>query len=182
MTTAMQTYAGVYEIDRAHSTVQFAVNHLTVSTFRGSFGDVDATLTIDDAGIAIEAEARVESISIADPPAFREHVVGGDDFFAADAHPRITFGSTKVQLDEGGRVTVSGDLTIRGITRTVAAAGTFRPPVEDPFGTIHVGLELRATIDRRSFGMSWQLPLPEGGDALGWEVETSVNIELTRAA
>ena len=182
MTTALQAYTGAYEIDRAHSTVQFSVNHLTVSTFRGSFGDVDAGVTIDDKGLSIEAEARVESISIVDPPAFREHVVSGDDFFAADAHPRITFRSRDVELDDAGRITVVGDLTIRGTTQPVRAAGTFRPPVEDPFGTSHVGLELRATIDRRSWGMNWQLPLPEGGDALGWEVEVSADIELTRAA
>ena len=141
--TMIQSFNGVYELDRAHSTVQFAIRHLNVSTFRASFSDIDARLTIENDSIALDARAQVESVSIVDPPEFRDHVVRGEDFFAADDHPLITFHSTSVELEEDGRATVTGELDIRGITRSVTASGRIDPPTEDPFGTWHAGLELR---------------------------------------
>ena len=180
MATAAQPFTGVYEIDRAHSTVQFAVRHVGVSTFRASFTDVDALLAIGEDSIALEGSTRVESVSIVDPPEFREHIVGGDDFFAAGTYPTISFRSTSVELSDEGDATVSGDLTIRGVSRRVTARGAFQPPVEDPFGMQRVGLELQATVDRRDWELSWQMPLPDGGDALGWDVEITVHLELVR--
>ena len=180
MATAMQTADGIYELDKTHSTVQFAVRHVGVSTFRASFGDIDARLVIENGSTELQARAVVESVSIVEPPEFREHVVRGDDFFAADAHPDLTFRSTSIELAEDGAATVSGDLVVRGVSGAVSASGRFSPPTEDPFGGIRAGLELEATIDRRTWGMSWQTPLPNGGDALGWEVEVTAHLELTR--
>ena len=107
-------------------------------------------------------------------------MVRGLDFFDADSHPLITFRSTRVELGEDGTATVSGDLAIRGVSSQVTAKGTYQPPREDPFGTYRAGLELQATVDRRSWAMNWQIPLPDGSDALGWEVEIMVQLELTR--
>lgn len=180
MSTAVQTEDGTYELDKTHSTVQFAVGHVGVSTFRASFGGIDARLVIENGSLELQAHAVVESVSIVDPPEFREHVVRGDDFFAADAHPRLTFRSTSIELSEDGDAAVSGDLGVRGVSRSVKATGKFFPPTEDPFGGTRVGLELEATIDRRDWGMDWQMPLPNGGDALGWEVEVTAHLELTR--
>ena len=104
----------------------------------------------------------------------------GADFFDADTYPQITFRSTGVELGEDGSASVAGELTIRGVSRSVAARGTYQPPTEDPFGTYRAGLELRATVDRRHWDMNWQVPLPDGGDALGWEVEITAQLELTR--
>ena len=178
MATAVQPFTGVYELDPIHSTVQFAVTHVGVSTFRGSFADVDAGLVIEDETISLEGSARVESISIGEPPEFRDHVVRGPDFFAADAYPTITFRSTSVELRHDGTATVSGELVLRGVSSSVTAHGTYRAPVEDPFGNRRVGLELGTTVGRRSFGMSWQMPRPDGGDALGWVVEITLHLEL----
>ncbi len=114
MATAVQPFAGNYELDRHHSTVQFAVRHQQVASFRASFADVDAWLTAEDDAIALEGRARVESISIAEPPEFRERVVRGTDFFDADTHPVITFRSTCVELGDDGTANVVGELTIRG--------------------------------------------------------------------
>jgi len=181
MATATQPFTGVYEIDRPHSTVQFAVRHVGVSTFRASIGEVDALLAIGDDAVALEGSVRVESVSIVDPPEFREHVVG-DDFFAAETYPAISFRSTSVALGDDGTAVVSGHLTMRGLTRSVTVRGTFQPPVEDPFGMHRVGLELGTTVDRRDWELDWQMPLPDGGDALGWEVELTAQLELVRRA
>jgi len=180
MPTAVREARGAYDLDRTHSTVQFAVRHLAVSTYRGSFGDIEARLTVENGAAELEARALAESVSIVEPPEFREHVVRGHDFFAADDHPLITFQSSTSVFDDDGRATVTGQLTIRGVSRTVTAQGTFSPPTEDPFGGARVGLELAATIDRKDWGLDWQAELPSGGDALGWSVELSAHLEFTR--
>jgi polyisoprenoid-binding protein YceI len=72
-------------------------------------------------------------------------------------------------------------LDIRGIQRPVTAAGTFTPPTQDPFGNIRLGFALEAVVDRRSWGMDWQMPLPAGGDALGWDVVITAQLELTKS-
>lgn len=93
--------------------MQFAVRHQQISTFRASFGDLNARLTADDNTIALEGQARVESVSITEPTEFHDHVVRGGDLFDADTHPLIAFRSTRIELDDDGTASVSGDLTIR---------------------------------------------------------------------
>ena len=181
MATATNPAVGIYELDPVHSTVQFAVRHVLVSTFRGSFTDVSAQLEVDEDGVGLVGRVPVESISIVEPAEFRDHVVRGAEFFDADRYPAITFRSTSVELGAGGDATVSGTLTIRGVSRAVTARGTFAPPRTDPFGNVRAGLELRAAIDRRSWEMTWQAPLPDGGDALGWDVEITAQLEFVRA-
>ena len=180
VTTAPLT--GVFEADRIHSSLQFAVRHMKVSTFRASFADVEARLVADTPEPRLEGVARVESISITDPQVFREHVVRSADFFDADSHPEILFRSDRVDLAENGSATVKGELTIRGISRPVTATGTYEGPVEDPFGLLRAALQLRAVVDRRDWGMSWQAPLPGGADVLGWDVEITVQLELVGQA
>ena len=180
MATTAPALDGTYELDRTHSTVQFTVRHVGVSSFRASFADLDARLVIDGGVAVLEAGAAVESISIVDPPEFREHIVRGGDFFAADAHPRIGFESGRFELVEDAAITVSGELEIRGVRQPVTAVGTFTPPTEDPFGNTRIGLAVEGTVDRRSWGMDWQMELPRGGDALGWEVEISAHLEFAK--
>ena len=110
----------------------------------------------------------------------RENVVHGEDFFDAANHPEIGFRSTRLELAEDGSVTLDGELEIKGIARPVTAIGTYRPPIEDPYGGLRAALELRTVVDRRDWGMTWQMPLPGGGDALGYEVQVSVNLELVK--
>jgi len=180
MATATQPFTGTYDIDPVHSTVQFAVTHLTVSTFRAAFADIGGWLAADGDAIVLDAQALVESVSIVEPPEFRDHIVNGSDFFGAETHPTITFRSTSVQLSDDGDATVSGELKIRDLSRSVTATGTYRLPTEDPFGNQRAGLELVTTIDRRGWGLDWQAELPGGGEAVGWEVEISVHLELIK--
>jgi polyisoprenoid-binding protein YceI len=178
MTSPVLVAGEIYDLDRTHSTVQFAVRHVGVSTFRGSFDDVDAELTRAGDELQLRAQAAVASISIKDPD-FRAHVVDGDDFFAAAQSPVIAFRSTEVVID-GDRAQVADDLTIRGLSKLVRAHGVFTAPREDPFGNTRLGLELSATIDRRQFGLTWQAQLPDGGDALGWDVAVTAQLEFVR--
>ncbi len=179
MTTTLTTaLSGSYSGDRDHSSFGFAVRHMTVSTFRGTFDDVSARMTVaEDGAVAVSGEADVASISVRTPVDLRSHLLG-EDFFDAERHPRIAFRSAPARAAEDGSITLQGELTIRNVTRPVVATGTLVGPVEDPFGGTRAALELTATIDRRDYGMTWNMPLPKGGDALGAEVTITVHLEL----
>ena len=107
-------------------------------------------------------------------------MVHGSDFFEADTHPLIVFRSTSIEFGDDRSIIVSGELEIRGVSRPVTATGTYAPTITDPFGVSRAALELRARVDRRDWEMSWQLPLPDGGDALDWEVEITADLELVK--
>lgn len=182
MPTQTQQLDGTFVADPVHSTFQFSVNHMKVSSFRATFGDVRAQMVAGDGSVSLEGRARVDSISIRNPLEFREHVVNGGDFFDAANHPEIAFRSAAVELADDDTVSLDGELELRGVTRPLQATGTIAPPVEDPFGNTRTALELTATVDRREWGMDWQMPLPKGGEALGWDVQLTVHLELIRQA
>jgi polyisoprenoid-binding protein YceI len=178
VSTATQPIAGTFVADPVHSSFQFAVKHMKVATFRAGFDDVEARLVAGDDGLALEGRARVASVTVANPPELRAHLVESADFFDGTDHPEIVFASRSVELAGDGAATVEGDLTIKGITRPITATGTYQPPVTDPYGGVRSALELTATIDRREWDMCWQAPLPSGGDVLAWDVTLSVSLEL----
>src|SRR3954467_7980270 len=115
----------------------------------------------------------------------------GPEFFDVERHPDITFRSTAVRLADDGRAEVDGELTIRGVTRPVTAGGHYAPPPPPPpaapsppprppsLGAV-AGLELQTSFDRREYGFDWQMSLPGGGDAVGWDVELDIDLLLKR--
>jgi polyisoprenoid-binding protein YceI len=179
MATAVQPFAGVYHADPVHSSFGFGVLYSGTGKFRGKLDEVTATLTAGDDGLVLEGAARVESISIREPEMFRAHVLG-PEFFDADSHPEVTFRSTSVDLAEDGTARVEGELTIAGVTREVAAAGTWAAPVPAAGGGQRAGLELATVIDRRDFGFEWQMELPGGGDALAYDVSLEIDLQLVQ--
>jgi polyisoprenoid-binding protein YceI len=178
MTTATKTVEGTYRADPVHSTFEFIVRHAEISDYKGTLA-ADATLTERDGTLQLEGSANVESISIREPEEFRAHVLS-EEFFDAANHPEVTFRSTEVGLSEDGRARVEGELTIAGKTREVAATGTYQAPHER-LGGGRVGLELETSFDRRDYGFDWQMELPGGGNALGWDVTLRVHLELVQA-
>ena len=178
-TVAAQPFSGTYAAQPVPSTFAFAVRHSGVFWFRGSLSDVAATLRADGDTLALEGSARVDSISVVEPAAMRASVLG-PEFFDAEHHPEIIFRSTEIRLADYGRAEVEGELTIRGITRPVTASGYYASPRSSAFGEI-AGLELQTSFDRRDFGFDWQMKLPGGGDAVGWEVEVDIDLLLKRA-
>jgi polyisoprenoid-binding protein YceI len=175
---ATQPFAGTYRAQPVPSTFAFAIRHSGVFWYRGSLSDVAATLRGDGDSLALEGSARVDSISVVEPAAMRASVLG-PEFFDAERHPEITFRSTEVRLDGDGRAEVDGELTIRGVTRPVTASGHYAPPRQAAFGEV-AGLQLRTSFDRREFGFDWQMPLPGGGNAVGWDVEVDIDLLLMR--
>ena len=179
MSTAVQPFAGTFVADPVHSSFGFAVEYSGRGKFRGTLDDVSATLTAGDDGLALEGAARVESISIRQPEMFRAHVLG-PEFFDADNHPEVTFRSTSVELAEDGSARLEGELTIAGKTRPVTVEGTWTEPIPAAGGGLRAGFELSLTLDRRDFGFNWQMALPNGADALAYEVTLDVSLQLVQ--
>jgi polyisoprenoid-binding protein YceI len=179
-TTALQPLTGAYTADPVHSSFSFAVRYMGVSTFRGTLGDVEATVTAGDDGISLEGAAQVDSISIRSPQQFRDHVLSAE-FFDVANHPQVTFRSTRAELADDGRALVDGELTIRGTTLPVHAEGSWTPEGE-LFGTRKGGLTLAATIDRTAYGLNWNADLPTGGKALANDVTLTIELTLLPVA
>lgn len=173
-TTLQQVPAGTYTADPVHSSFGFAVTHNGVSSFRGQFEQVAAEL---EGGVLV-GTAQVESVTTAIPD-LKGHLLSPDFFNAAET-PTIAFRSTEIRIGEDGSAEVDGELTLRGVTRSVTATGTFASGV-GMSGAEVIGLELEATVDRREYGLNWQVPLPNGGEALGWDVTIQVHLELAKA-
>lgn len=176
MSTATTALSGSYTADPVHSSFGFAVRYQGVSLFRGTLDEVEASLTDG----RLEGAAKVESISIRSPEQFRQHVLSGE-FFDAANHPEVRFVSNDLDLRQDGTAVVEGELTIKGITRPVTAKGTWEAPAQDAFGNTRGHLQLEALVDRSEFEMKWNAPLPSGGNALANEVTLSVDISLVAA-
>ena len=173
-TTTSPLIHGTYVGDPVHSSFGFAVRYQGVSVYRGTFTDVNATLSDG----RLEGTAKVESISIVAPDQFRAHVLG-PEFFDAQNHPEIRFVSTNLDLRDDGSAVAEGELTMKGITHPVTAAGTWSAPQADAFGNTRGHLQLEAEVDRTKWDMNWNAPLPSGGNALANEVTITVDLSLT---
>jgi polyisoprenoid-binding protein YceI len=175
---AVQPFSGTYQARPEPSTFAFAVRHSGVFWYRGSLSDVAATLRADGDGLVLEGSARVDSISVVEPAAMRASVLG-PEFFDAERHPEITFRSTEIRLADDGRAEVDGELTIKGVTRPVNASGHYAPPRDASYGEV-AGLQLQTSFDRREFGFDWQMELPGGGNAVGWDVGVDIDLLFIR--
>jgi polyisoprenoid-binding protein YceI len=169
---------GTWQSDPVHSRVGFSVKHMVVATYRAGFDDFDIRLSDEDGQPKISGEAQVESIESRDEQQ-KGHLLS-PDFFDADNHPAIKFESTDIRRD-GDKLTVDGELTIKGNTRHVTAIGEISGPVVDISETEKVGIDLETKVDRTEFGLNWNAPLPKGGFAVDNEVTLSVHLELVRA-
>jgi polyisoprenoid-binding protein YceI len=178
--TQQDITTGTWGIDKVHSHVGFAVKHMVVATFRGSFEDYDGKLTVGENGEPqLEGTVEVDSVVVKD-----ENLAGhlkSPDFFDTAQYPQIRFSSTAVRVREGGELEVDGELTIKGHTHDVTARGTVSGPHEDIAGNEKIGIELETVVDRREFGLDWNAPLPKGGFALENDVKLQVGLELVKA-
>lgn len=177
-TVAEQIPTGTWQLDKVHSSVGFAVKHMIVSTFRGTFDDYDATLDATDGEPRLVGTVPVESIVVKDEN-LAAHL-RSPEFFDVERHPEIRFESTAFRRD-GDELVVDGDLSIKGTTRRVEARGTVTDAHEDPYGGTRLGLELETIVDRTEFELYWNQPLPRGGVALANDVKLGVNLEFVKA-
>ena len=175
-TVAVQPFSGTYRAQPVPSTFAFAVRHSGVFWYRGSLSDVAATLRGDGDALALEGSARVDSISVVEPAAMRASVLG-PEFFDAERHPEITFRSTAVRLADDGRQRSTASSRSAASRARSPPAVDYAAPRQASFGEV-AGLQLHTSFDRREFGFDWQMELPGGGDAVGWDVEVDIDLLL----
>jgi polyisoprenoid-binding protein YceI len=175
--SATRIPSGTYTADPIHSNANFEVEHAGVSIFRGGFKPIEATLAADDEGLRLEGSVTVESISV-DDENIRPHLLS-PEFFDAERNRDIRFRSTEITGSDDD-LTVTGELSMAGVSLPVEATGRLRGPVSAPGGGEKLAFALETVIDRTAFGMNWQMDIPGGGVALGNDVKLIVELELDR--
>lgn len=176
-TTAIPT--GTWNVDPVHSQVGFAVEYM-IGTFRGSFSPVEGALTVGEDGTTeLKGSAHATSVKVQDDN-LGAHLLS-PDFFDAERAPELSFSAGRIDRHDD-HVTVNGELTVKGITQPVTLTGTIADPIEDAYGNDRLGLSLETVVDRTSFGLNWNLPLPNGKPALANDVKLTAELYLVREA
>jgi polyisoprenoid-binding protein YceI len=174
-------FASTWEIDSAHASANFSVRHLMVSNVKGTMGKVTGKVELDDGDITkstVDVTIDVKGINTKEPK--RDDHLRSKDFFDVEKFPNITFKSTKVEK-AGDKLKVTGDLTIRGTTKPVTLEAMVTNEVKNPFTKATTrGVTATAKINRKDFGLTWNVALEAGGVMVGEEVEISVDAELIK--
>ncbi|MFP4310408.1 MAG: YceI family protein [Nitriliruptoraceae bacterium] len=174
---------GTYTIDAAHSTLGFVARHAMVTKVRGAFNEFTGTFTVDaDDPSSATAEVTIEAASIDTRNADRDGHLKSNDFFAMDEYPQLTFRSTKVEPKSDSEFRVTGDLTIRGVTKEITFDLDYTGAVTDPWGMLRVGFEGRTEVNRKDWGLNWNTPLDTGGVLVSEKVTLEFEISATKNA
>jgi len=182
--TAVQAGTSVWRLDPAHSSVEFSVKHMMMTTVRGRFKTVTATLTGDEShpeGCCVEVELDVESLhtGVGD----RDAHLRGPDFFDAANHPKILFKSRRLEGDfdnEGDKFRTIGDLTMRGQTMEVVLDCRFEGRGKDPWGKDRAGFSAHTELDRREWGLRWNQAIETGGVLVANRVRIDVEVQFVK--
>jgi polyisoprenoid-binding protein YceI len=177
MSTMTIAPAGTWSLDPVHSRVDFEVRYLA-GTFKGEFHEIGAELTVDGERASLAGTAKVASVDVKDEN-LAAHLQS-PDFFDAERYSELRFTAENIRLDGDGKVSVDGELTIKGVTKPVTVTGTVTAPIADPYGTERIGLTLTASIDRTDFGVSWNNPLPSGEPSLANDVTILAGLQFVR--
>ena len=173
-----QLAPGTWGVDAAHSQIGFALPYMT-GIFRGTFSPFEATLRVEDDGVAsLTGAARVDSIKVQDEN-LSAHLQS-PDFFDAERTPEIRFAANVIERN-GEEVVAKGELTIRGVTKPVELRGTVVDPIVDAYGRERIGLNLGTRVDRTEFGLNWNTPLPTGEPALQNDVKLNAELYFVKA-
>jgi polyisoprenoid-binding protein YceI len=174
--------AATWEIDPAHTAIQFSVRHMMVSNVRGHFGKFTGYVEGDETKPAeARIEATIETASIDTANQKRDEHLRSPDFLDAAKFPTITFKSKKVEKVGEATWKVMGDLTLHGVTKEVALdLSDVTPPIKDPMGKLRAGAAARTTINRQDFGISFNKALDGGGVMVGNEITITIDVEVTR--
>jgi polyisoprenoid-binding protein YceI len=171
-----------WKIDPQHSSAQFSVRHMAISTVRGAFSKVTGTLVLDDKDITkstVDVTIDVSTVDTREPA--RDNDLRSDKFFDAAHFPTITFKSKKVEQVASGKLKVTGDLTIRGTTKEVVLdVDGPTAPVKDPWGNQRVAASASSKVNRQDFGVKWNATLDNGGVVVGDEVNITIDAEMIK--
>ena len=174
--------ATTYELDPVNSHLSFSVRHMMVSHQRGQFTGVIGTLVLDHENLTkSHVEVSIDVATINTNNNDRDNHLRSADFFDVANHPKITFVSREVQAKDDGELRVTGDLTIRGTTRSVVlTAEPISEESKDPFGNIKIGTSVTGKISRKDFGLVWNMLLETGGVAVSDDVKLVLDVQFAR--
>lgn len=171
--------AGTWDIDPAHSTVEFSVRHMMFSKVKGRFTGFRGAVTVadDPAQSSVEAVIDVASVDTGDEK--RDAHLRGPDFLDTERYPEMTFVSRAVRQDRDRHLVV-GDLSLHGVTRPVELELTLNGVGTDPFGGTRAAFSATTELSRKEFGLEWNVALETGGVLVGDKVQVSLEIQATR--
>lgn len=172
----------LWQIDPVHSSAEFAVRHMMVSTVKGSFKALAGNIVLDEANPErSRIEAEIDASSVDTGVADRDTHLRSADFFDVARFPKLTFRSTGIEADgDSGRM--HGELTMHGVTRPVTLHVSYLGQVKDPWGKRRRGYTAETTLNRKDFGMTWNMVLDAGGVLVGDKVKVTLNIEAIEKA
>jgi polyisoprenoid-binding protein YceI len=174
--------AQTYNVDTAHASVLFQIRHF-MSQVTGRFTSFEGTIQIDRArpeDSSVEFTIQAESIDTDNER--RDEHLRSPDFFDVGNHPTITFKSRSVRPVGNDTYEVTGDFTMRGVTKSITLPVTMLGEMKDPWGNQRIGFETSTTINRKDYGVSWNQTLDQGGLVLGEDVKVAINLEAVEAA
>jgi len=170
-----------WNFDTVHSNVGFSVRHLMISKVHGRFTTWTGSLSLDEAQhTASSVEVEIDSASVDTKEAQRDEHLRSADFLDAANFPKITFHSTRVEKVDDQNYKVTGDLTIHGVTREVTLDAEYLGRQKDPWGGERVGFSAKTAIDRKHFGLTFNIPLEGGGIVVGEKVEITLDVEAVK--
>ena len=168
---------GVWAIDPSHTTVEFIGRHLVFTKVRGRFTDVSGSVTISDDPNASAVEVTLDAGSLTTGNADRDGHLRSADFFDVESHPQITFKSTNVAW-KGSEGSVTGDLTVRGVTKPITLDVELGGVVTDPWGGNRAVFSARGEVNREDWGLTWNMPLEKGGLLVSKNIQFEIETEI----
>lgn len=170
-----------WKIDSAHSEINFTVRHMMISNVRGRFERFEGTVEFDEQNPTHSSvEVKIEAASINTREPQRDAHLKSPDFLDAEKHPYLTFKSKRIEVIDSNHGRIIGDLTIRDVTNEVTLDVEFNGKVKSPFGTTSAGFSASATINRKDWGLQWNVPLEAGGWLVGETVQINIEIEMIK--
>lgn len=177
MTAPTSTATRTYQIDKAHSEAIFRVRHL-LSKVRGRFSDFEGTIEFDEAqpeNSSVDFTVHTQSIDTNEPD--RDKHLRSADFFSVDQFPTLTFQSKSIARRGENRYDVTGDLTMRGVTKTIVLPVEYLGKAKDPWGNDKVAFEAEISLNRKDYGLMWNAALETGGFLVGDDVRVNISVQ-----
>jgi polyisoprenoid-binding protein YceI len=173
-----------WKVDPTHTEIQFKARHLMITNVTGNFDTFDADVVTDgDNFSTAKVNFTADAASINTNNEQRDAHLKSDDFFNAEKYPKLTFASTKIEKNGGeGHYILTGDFTIRDVTKPVTLDVDFGGIVTDPWGNVKAGLELSGKINRKDFGLNWNAVMEAGGVVVSEDIKIQCQVELVKAA
>ena len=168
-----------WKIDSAHSEINFTVRHMMISNVRGRFENFTGTVNFDEANPANSSvDVEIEAASISTREAPRDAHLRSADFLDAEKYPELTFKSTGIQIVDANHGKITGDLTIRGVSRPAVLDTEFNGKATSPYGKNSAGFSASTTVNRKDWGLVWNVGLETGGILVGEDLKISIELEI----